>query len=173
VPADKANAQNCYSFFGALLRIIANFIFFCKGRKGKSIDVCCQFHQHFTRAFFVWKSFWQLFSSYMKVGKSCTKHFRTKNAHLKCWWNWPQMWWKSVNCIFKSAYYFQGLFNQLQHELNRRALQIKKSIFQKFFTFFAQNFFFTPPFHKISPETRPFFKILNKIENKKMMKIYF
>jgi len=25
----------------------------------------CQFHQHFTHKFFVWKSFWQLFSSYM------------------------------------------------------------------------------------------------------------
>jgi hypothetical protein len=50
----------------------------------------CQFHQHFTHAFF--------------VQKFCAKHFCTyilglnffwrknigANALIKCWWNWPQ-----------------------------------------------------------------------------------
>jgi len=47
------------------------------------VNPWCQFHQHFTRAFFVQKSFWQLFSSYVLA----IKHFHTKNAHVKCWWN--------------------------------------------------------------------------------------
>jgi len=46
------------------------------------IDGRCQFHQRF----FVRKSFWQLFL----VTFWQKKHFRTKNAHVKCWWNWPQ-----------------------------------------------------------------------------------
>jgi len=25
-----------------------------------------------------------------KFQKSCAKHFGTKKAHVKCWWNWPQ-----------------------------------------------------------------------------------
>ncbi len=34
---------------------------------------------------FLYKSlFLQLFSSYMLVEKSCTKHVRTKNARVKC-----------------------------------------------------------------------------------------
>jgi len=44
----------------------------------------CQFHQHFTRAFFVWKCF-SIVTFWRK------KHFRTKNAHVKCWWNWRQL----------------------------------------------------------------------------------
>jgi len=30
-----------------------------------AFHIRCQFHQHFTRQFFVQKSFWQLFSSYI------------------------------------------------------------------------------------------------------------
>jgi len=45
-----------------------------------------QYHQHFTRAFFVWKSFWQLFSSCVLA----KKHFRTKNTRVKCWCNGHQ-----------------------------------------------------------------------------------
>ncbi len=37
---------------------------------------------------FIQKSFRQLFYSYMQVEKSCMKHFRTKNVHVKCCWNW-------------------------------------------------------------------------------------
>jgi len=40
----------------------------------------CQFHQHFLRTFFIRKSFWQPFSSYI----SAKKHFCTKNACVKC-----------------------------------------------------------------------------------------
>jgi len=47
-----------------------------------------QFHQHFTREFLVRKCFTQLFSTYMQLEKSCWKDFRTKNACIKCWWNW-------------------------------------------------------------------------------------
>jgi len=43
----------------------------------------CQFHQHFTCMFFVQKSF-PLITFWQK------KHFRTKTARVKCWWNWPQ-----------------------------------------------------------------------------------
>jgi len=50
------------------------------------VEARCQFHQHFTWAFFIQKSFWQLFQFH--VGrKSCAKHFRTKNVHRKRWWN--------------------------------------------------------------------------------------
>jgi len=42
-----------------------------------------QFHQHFMRAFFVWKCFAQLFSRYVLA----KRHFCMKNARVKCWWN--------------------------------------------------------------------------------------
>jgi len=48
----------------------------------------CQFHQHFTHAFFVQKCFTQLFSTYIKLDKSCQKDFCMKNAFVKHWWNW-------------------------------------------------------------------------------------
>jgi hypothetical protein len=40
----------------------------------------CQFHQRFMRAFFVPKSFWQLFSSYILAKKALSY----KNARVKC-----------------------------------------------------------------------------------------
>jgi len=43
----------------------------------------CQFHQHFTRTFFVWKCF-----SLVKFWQKST--FVPKNTRVKCWWNWPQ-----------------------------------------------------------------------------------
>ncbi len=101
----------------------------------------CQFHQHFTRSFFVQKCFAKLFSNYsfallpfskimlaqkllvkcywnwlqvsisstfyahilspyfgtkklqsqIKVEKSCSICFLTKNTWTKCWWNWLQL----------------------------------------------------------------------------------
>jgi len=54
-------------------------------------DNRCQFHQCFTRAFFVRMSFWQLFSSYIFSLEKVQKHFSTKNEHVKCWWNLPQV----------------------------------------------------------------------------------
>jgi hypothetical protein len=45
-----------------------------------------QFHQWFLCAFFVRASFWQLF---LVTFRLCQK-FRTKNARVKCWWNWHQ-----------------------------------------------------------------------------------
>ncbi len=70
------------------------FIFFSFGsfiRKAKLRKNRYQFHQHFTRALFVWKCFTQLFSYYvlaLQLRKSFVKHFRTKNLRIKCWWNW-------------------------------------------------------------------------------------
>jgi len=68
--------------------------FLLRHNQTKCIYVCgfirCQFYQHFMCVFFIWKSFWQLFSSYMWVEKSSEKHFCTKKAHVKCWWNWLQ-----------------------------------------------------------------------------------
>ncbi len=50
----------------------------------------CQFHQHFTRGFFVWKFCAKLFCAYI-LGLSC---FLRKNiganALIKRWWNWQQ-----------------------------------------------------------------------------------
>jgi hypothetical protein len=44
----------------------------------------CQFHQHFKRTY---KS---LFSSFSLLWVWLWTNFCTKNAHLKCWWNWRQ-----------------------------------------------------------------------------------
>ncbi len=43
-----------------------------------------RFHQHFTRAFFVWKLRFGSFSSYILA---LAPKFCQKNAQ-KCWWNW-------------------------------------------------------------------------------------
>jgi len=49
----------------------------------------CQFHQHFTHAFFVQKCLEQLFSSYILALAKIQKKL-SKNALVKCWWNWRQ-----------------------------------------------------------------------------------
>jgi len=51
----------------------------------------CQFHQHFTRTFFVRMCLAQLFSSNVLALAKVQNHFCTKNARVKCWWNWPQL----------------------------------------------------------------------------------
>ncbi len=45
---------------------------------------CSQFHQHYTRTFFV-QIFWQ---SQNVTRKSCRSNIRTKNSLVKGWWNW-------------------------------------------------------------------------------------
>jgi len=53
--------------------------------RNRGLEFWFQFDQHFTHAFFVWKFFAQLFSSYVWA----KKHFCTKIvAHVKFWWNW-------------------------------------------------------------------------------------
>jgi len=47
------------------------------------VFTCSQFHQCFTSAFFVQKSFRKLFSSYIIVEKSYMKHLRTKKGGHK------------------------------------------------------------------------------------------
>jgi len=47
------------------------------------LEARCLFHQHFTGAFFVQKCL-SLFTFRQK------KHFRPKNARVKCWWHWLQ-----------------------------------------------------------------------------------
>jgi len=49
---------------------------------------CSQFHQHFMRAFFVWKCFTQLFSSYVFALQFSGAKISPKKAQVKCWWNW-------------------------------------------------------------------------------------
>ncbi len=46
----------------------------------------CQFHQHFTRVFFVQSAL----RSFSLVTIWQIKHFRKKNVLVKCWWNWHQ-----------------------------------------------------------------------------------
>ncbi len=49
-----------------------------------NLESCSQFHQHYTRAFFV-----RIFSqSQIITRKSCQSNVRTKNLYVKCWWNW-------------------------------------------------------------------------------------
>ncbi len=67
------------------------FIFFCllwavlcyKQRR----EDRCQFHQHFLRVFFVWTSFWQLFTSYVWFGV----RILYKKMREKRWWNWQRV----------------------------------------------------------------------------------
>jgi len=45
---------------------------------------CSQFHQHYTRAFFVW-----IFCQSQNVTRnSCRNNACMKNLYIKCWWNW-------------------------------------------------------------------------------------
>jgi len=59
-------------------------------RSGVSLDLttCRQFHQRFTRAFFVQNFGAKKQKCFSLVTFLAKKHFRTKNAHVKCWWNW-------------------------------------------------------------------------------------
>ncbi len=56
-----------------------------------------QFHQNFTRAFFIQKQIAQLFSNYRSALWLYGKRISSKNARVKCWWNWLQ--------VLESQYY--------------------------------------------------------------------
>jgi len=59
----------------------------------------CQFHQHFMRAFF--EKFWrQKLQSFVLALRLLAPKFHTKNARVKCWWNWQ------LNFEFKSCWKF-------------------------------------------------------------------
>jgi hypothetical protein len=51
----------------------------------------CQFHQHFTRGFFVWKFWAKLFCTYIKGLNFCWCKNIGANTIIKCWWNWPDV----------------------------------------------------------------------------------
>jgi len=57
----------------------------------------CQFHQHFSRAFFV-----QIFGAKPNVTRE--NDARTKNSYVFCWWNWRQEIgsFPNVSAIFES-----------------------------------------------------------------------
>ncbi len=50
----------------------------------------CQLHQHFIRAFFVWKCFAKLLSNYNVAWKFFGKRISAQKLVAKCWWNWLQ-----------------------------------------------------------------------------------
>ena len=63
-----------------LFLFIVTFYQISTGRK----ESCSQFHQRFTLEYFVRTSFWQLFLvTFWLWGE-----IRTKNSHVKRWWNW-------------------------------------------------------------------------------------
>ncbi len=80
---------------GNLLQYVTHLVCGAGHHKDWNLSTCplpyCQFHQHFICVFFVRKCFSQLFSSYVLAlakGFWQKKHNRTKNTHIKCWWNW-------------------------------------------------------------------------------------
>jgi hypothetical protein len=70
----------------------------------------CQFHQHFSRAFFV-----QIFGANLCF--SLVSKIHTKNARLKCWWNW-RLDYVLENHDFKSKSFTisNDLRNSLSHD---------------------------------------------------------
>ena len=48
-----------------------------------------QFHQHFMSSFFVWKSFEQLFCTYVLGLYIFVERKLEQMLLVKCWWNWP------------------------------------------------------------------------------------
>jgi len=66
------------------------------GKNDHLVATLGQFHQHFTRKFLYESAFF----AKTKLEKSCTKHFRTKNACVKCWWNWPLVLYVLLQFIF-------------------------------------------------------------------------
>jgi len=47
-----------------------------------------QFHQHLTSSFCTDIIASKILKANLWLDKSCPKHFRTKNPHVKCWWDW-------------------------------------------------------------------------------------
>jgi len=60
------------------------------------MDTNSQFHQHFMSSFCANILLKKIYKSKLYIEKSFAKHFCTKKAHVKCWWNWHQ-----VSCVGK------------------------------------------------------------------------
>jgi len=75
--------KNCFHFFPFHINVLQHHI---RSREKKLFSYStsiffatkCQFHQRYTREFFVWMLFWQLFSSYMYVVKAAKTTFVQK-----------------------------------------------------------------------------------------------
>jgi hypothetical protein len=50
----------------------------------------CQFQQHFTQAFFIWKCFVLLFSNCTLTLWNFVERVSAQKLLIKCWWNWLQ-----------------------------------------------------------------------------------
>ncbi len=48
--------------------------------------------------------------------KSCSKHFCTKNAHVKCWWNWPQVMVSTLHYSCHKIFAHSFFLKMLPHE---------------------------------------------------------
>jgi len=103
----------------------------------------CQFHQHFTRAFFVRKSFEQLFSA-----KSLALNkLLYENARIKCWWNRWQVSISSTfdSCIFRTKGIFcqnvtrEGLHEALLYKKCARKMLMKLTVSANFINVVLQQ----------------------------------
>ncbi len=72
------------------------FFTFFNGRDSQQTR--CQFHQHFMSAFFANIFASKKLQSQMLLEKSCSICFCTKNAGVKCWWNWLLNYHKDFCC---------------------------------------------------------------------------
>jgi len=87
----------------------------------------CQFHQHFTRTFlygsalrrFSLVTFWLWWKDF--GGK---KHFRTKNACLKCWWNCHQSAKKTKLKLGKFGFNDNFYGDSVHYEIRHRSIKL-------------------------------------------------
>ncbi len=70
--------------FGTLCNTFASIYLFSFSSRG-------EFQQHFTHIFFFQKQILQLLSNYRSALWLFGKRISAKNTHVKCWWNWPQI----------------------------------------------------------------------------------
>jgi len=87
--------------------------------------------------------FGSFFSSYMYVEKSCTKHFQTKNARVKCWWNWHKgsaansikLWicQKQIKFVLSTCKWYNGALHYCRkhHDSFKPAFNVTKNNIQK------------------------------------------
>ncbi len=68
----------------------------------KKVERRIQFHQHFTRGFFVRKFCAKLFCTYILGLNFFWRKNIGANAHIKCWWNWPK-----IKVFFSQHRFFQ------------------------------------------------------------------
>ena len=77
----------------------------------------CQFHQHFTCSFFIWKSFKKLFCTYCLGLYFFGGRKLAQKLLVKCWWNWLQVYlaiWR-VRFVINSKQEYQN--RHLEHKL--------------------------------------------------------